>query len=208
MGGGRMGEIARQTLLECKNIELVDGEDFDILFSASYPSRISQELCLKAKIGAVNIHTSLLPEGRGSNPLNWALIWGKEKTGITIHKIVDSFDAGDICLQMPIQIFHKDNIVDLRERVESGFPALIKNFFIQPHHYIWNAKQQNQALASYAQKRLPEDSKLNLKAKPYEVYNLFRSCHPIEYPAFIIDEDGNKKIITNLEEVGNYEANK
>lgn len=207
--GGKMGKLARETLESIDSIELTCMEDldsilvrgkFDLIFSASYPSRISQDIVNMARLGGVNIHTSLLPEGRGSHPLNWALIWGREQTGITIHKIVDTYDAGDICLQMPTTIWESDNIVSLRARIEEMFPALIKNFFGRPEQYIWNARQQNQAHATYAQKRLPEDCQLNLKANPDEIYNLFRSCHPEEYPAFII-KDGQKKIITKFRQI-------
>lgn len=196
--GGVMGDIAYNALMKIPHVELVTGDDFDILFSASFPNRITQEECNKARVGAVNIHTSLLPEGRGSHPLNWALIWGKKETGITIHKIVDTYDAGDICYQFKCFIRDDDNIVSLRGRIESLFPVVIEEFFYAPKDYIEKATPQNQAKASYAQKRLPEDCQLNLKAPVEDTVNLFRSCHPVDYPAFIV-VGGSKILITKLE---------
>lgn len=195
-GGGKMGELVKGVLEGLENVEIFETKEnvpfnikengIDLIFSASYPSRITKEICGITALGAVNLHTGLLPEGRGSHPLNWALIWGKELTGITIHKIVDTYDAGDICLQTEVPIFIEDNIVRLRERVEALTPALVQEFFRDPEMYIRNARQQNQAHASYAQKRLPEDGELNLSASYREQYNFIRAHDPDNYPAFVI----------------------
>lgn len=205
LGGGRMGQIARDILERIEEVDLFKSEGqvleegmFDFIFSASWPSRIPQEWCKLAKIGSVNIHTSLLPEGRGSHPLNWALIWDRPKTGVTIHKIVDTYDAGDICLQQEVPIFETDNIVCLRDRVEDAFRIAIVEFFKDPVVYFERAWQQNQCHASYAQKRLPMDCELNMKASPKDIWNLFRACHPQDYPAYFFDEQGKKWIVREM----------
>lgn len=196
-GGGRMGEIAQQVLEMLPNVELVDSLKADIIFSASWPKKIPEDVIKYAVLGAVNIHTGLLPDCRGYHPLNWAIIWGRKVTGITIHKITDTLDGGDVCLQEEVPIFDTDNIVRLRERIEDVFPKLISVFFNDPEGFLKEAKQQNQALASYAQKRRAEDSELNMSASARDIYNLYRSCHPVEYPAFFF-RDGVKYIITDL----------
>ena len=190
--GGRMGELAQNVLEQHDNVELttITGKvdvvmgEFDIVFSASYPNKILPEWCAKGKLGAMNIHTGLLPEGRGSHPLNWALIWGKEKTGITIHKITQTYDAGTIYAQHEIPIFDTDNIVSLRQRVEDAFPMVIARFFDDPLNYVAQGYEQNQAHASYAQKRLPEDGLVNMRATEIEIYNFIRAHDPENYPAF------------------------
>lgn len=200
LAGGRMGEIAHNVLETHPNVDLVEVVEgsypvpVDIIFSASYPSKVSQSVCANATIAAVNIHTGLLPEGRGSHPLNWALIWGKEKTGITIHKITDTYDAGDICVQHEVPIFETDTIVELRQRVEDLFPNVVASFFDDPERFIAEAWQQNQAHTSYAQKRLPEDGLINEKATPQEICNFVRAHDPNVYPAFII-RDGLKQYV-------------
>lgn len=205
-GTGKMGELVRNVLKSLDNVDFheaveggptkVGGEGYDLIFSASFPARIPAEICKLTALGAVNLHTGLLPEGRGWHPLNWAIIWGKDKTGITIHKIVDGFDAGDVCCQLEVPIFETDNIVRLRERVDSLVPMVIQNFFNRPDLLIRDAWPQNQAHVSYAPKRRPEESELNMHATPQEIYNLFRSCDPTEYPAFIM-VNGVKKIVNN-----------
>ena len=203
LGSGIMGELAQGVLEQHPNVELIPKEvgaelpEVDIVFSASWPYKLTDHIVnKKARIGGVNIHTGLLPEGRGSHPLNWSLIWGKQRTGITIHKMTGTYDAGDVYLQHEVPIFDTDTILSLRERVEILFPQVIAAFFEDPEKYIREAKQQNQAHASYAQKRTPEDSCMNMSASDVEKWNLYRSCDPVLYPAFVRIE-GKKYLVVN-----------
>jgi len=204
-GAGKMGELVRNVLETIDNVEVTCIQErcdyldkYDLIFSASYPHRIPQEACKLTALGAVNLHTGLLPEGRGYHPLNWAIIWGKEYTGITIHKIVDSFDAGDICLQQTMPIFKTDTIRTLRERVDDNVGSVVRAFFASPEKWMSEARKQNQAQVSYAPKRRPEDSELNLDAQTHEIYNLFRSCDPDEYPAFVMVNGTVKRIVKSV----------
>jgi len=181
--------------------EEIPDKEFDIIFSASYPTRVTDEVCTRAKMAALNIHTGLLPQQRGSNPLNWALIWGDKTTGVTIHKMVRPMDAGDIVLQSPVQIENKDNILTLTEKCKESFVRLIKMFFETPETYLRHSAKQNQAMSSYAQKRYPEDSELNLNVSAKELYNLFRSCDPADYPAYVV-KDGKKVIVKRVTQEG------
>lgn len=192
-----MGELAFSVLQGIEGVTFDYEGDPDIIFSASYPHRIPQDDCARAALGAVNLHTGLLPEGRGWHPLNWAIIWGKEVTGITIHKIAESFDAGDVCVQHEVPIFISDTIRELRARVDAMVPQVIAAFFEKPEFYIRAAMPQNQALVSYAPKRLPEDSHINVLAPWRDIYNLWRSCDPDEYPAFVM-QNGKKKIVKRV----------
>lgn len=187
-------KLERRMIIEIIYEDMIPYSDFDILLSVSYPSKISKMMCDKARLGAVNLHTGLLPKQRGSCPLNWALIWGDKETGLTLHKIVDTYDAGDIVLQKKISIEEEDNIKTLRTKAFAFFFSILDVFFANPEWYLRNAYKQNQAEMSYAQKRIPADSELNLKAPAKDLYNLFRSCDPELYPAFIM-KDGEKRIV-------------
>jgi methionyl-tRNA formyltransferase/UDP-4-amino-4-deoxy-L-arabinose formyltransferase/UDP-glucuronic acid dehydrogenase (UDP-4-keto-hexauronic acid decarboxylating) len=81
-------------------------------------------------------------------------------------------------------------------------------FFDAPETYLRNSSKQNQALSSYAQKRYPEDSELNLNVSPRELYNLFRACDPDDYPAYVM-KDGVKIIVKKVTQEGKitYEGN-
>ena len=68
---------------------------------------MSQEVLNIPRYGVFNIHASLLPKYRGAAPVQWALINGEKKTGVTIMKTDIGIDSGEILLQKEIDI--KDN---------------------------------------------------------------------------------------------------
>ena len=180
------GEVSTKIISSLGGVQIVE-DNPDIIFSASWPHRITKEMREQARLCAVNIHTGLLPQQRGVQPLNWALIWGDKQAGVTIHEIVDSFDAGDIVLQAPVSIGEHDTINDLKHKCFKEFEPLIKKFFEKPKFYLDKAVQQNQANVTYAPKRRYEDSQININASNEEKYRLFRACDPEEYPAFVIE---------------------
>lgn len=74
----------------------------DVLAVACYPTRIPSRTTALARLGALNVHPSLLPEGRGPDPLFWTLRRGDGRAGATIHALADRFDAGPIYAQRAI----------------------------------------------------------------------------------------------------------
>ena len=72
----------------------------------------------KPKFGTINLHGSLLPKYRGAAPINWALIKGEQKTGVTTFFINDQIDTGHIILQKSLKIFSGDNFQTLYNRLK------------------------------------------------------------------------------------------
>ncbi len=98
----------------------------------------------------VNIHPSLLPVGRGSWPMAQAILWGHKKSGVTIHKIAEGFDTGDIILQKEFEItedethgtfMEKANLLvcDMLKMLVSDFDRLYQNAKPQVEGEYWPA---------------------------------------------------------------------
>lgn len=90
----------------------------------------------------VNIHPSLLPVGRGSWPMPQTILKGMKKSGVTVHKIAEGFDTGDILLQKEFDLDEQESLVSFMEKVYALIPSmmeeLVKNF-----HELWrNARAQ------------------------------------------------------------------
>jgi len=66
---------------------------------------------------SLNIHPSILPKYRGAAPINWALIKGEKETGVTVIRMNESLDAGDIVLQRPVKIGERETSEDLEARL-------------------------------------------------------------------------------------------
>ncbi len=88
----------------------------DIFIVASYGSIISKEILSLASIAPLNIHGSLLPKYRGAAPVSWALINGEEETGVTIFKMNERLDSGDIILKKSF-VITEDMDAESLERV-------------------------------------------------------------------------------------------
>jgi len=76
----------------------------DIMVTAAYGQILKKRILTMAPHGIINIHGSILPEYRGAAPIQWALIEGKEETGVTIMQTARGVDTGDmlLCLKTPI----------------------------------------------------------------------------------------------------------
>jgi methionyl-tRNA formyltransferase len=91
-----------------ENIETVNNEINhlapDILISASYGQKIPQQAVELAKFGGVNVHPSLLPRWRGTDPLPWTILSGDTETGVSVVTLSETFDDGKIIAQQKIPV--------------------------------------------------------------------------------------------------------
>ncbi len=85
----------------------------DLMVTCAYGQILSQEILDIPVFGVLNVHGSLLPKGRGSAPIQWSLIDGEEKTGITIMKTALGMDTGDILSQEEVEISDEAYVDDL-----------------------------------------------------------------------------------------------
>ncbi len=119
---------------------LFSKEGCELAVSAGYQYRIPMDNIENFK--GINIHPSLLPEGRGPWPLPWAILKGLSKTGITAHKIAPEFDRGDILLQKEIEVSKDETYDTLQNKITKQAPMLLKQLFSNLDFYFENAKPQ------------------------------------------------------------------
>ena len=113
----------------------------DLLIAAAYPYKIPVE-GLKAVYG-VNIHPSLLPQGRGCWPLPHFILRGLSHAGVTIHKLADRFDAGDILLQESFEVDTvRETMESLSMKARLSAQRLLDRFVASPGKFWTAATQQ------------------------------------------------------------------
>ena len=99
----------------------------DVSVVAAYGHILKREVLDVPRLGSINVHASLLPELRGAAPVNWAIMRGHERTGVTIMRIVEAMDAGPIIHQVAEPILPDETASDLALRLsELGAEALIE----------------------------------------------------------------------------------
>jgi len=133
------------------------------------------------RLGTFNLHASLLPDYRGAAPINWAIINGEEKSGVTTFFINEKIDTGAIILQEEVEIPDTFNAGDLHdELMETGSKLLTKtvDWIESNNHQI---KEQELTEEKPAPKLNKENCKINWNASINEIYNHIRGLSP--YPA-------------------------
>jgi methionyl-tRNA formyltransferase len=99
----------------------------DVTVTAAYGQRLGNDLLAVPRLGGINVHASLLPKYRGAAPIAWAIVGGETKTGITIFRMAERMDAGEIIAQAATPIGPDETAGELTERLASlGAELLVK----------------------------------------------------------------------------------
>jgi len=99
----------------------------DVLFVAAFGEILTEEALSVPRVGAANLHASLLPKHRGAAPIQRAILAGDEETGVTVQWMALALDAGDILLQHPLPIGPEEDYGSLHERLaELGAQASLE----------------------------------------------------------------------------------
>lgn len=99
----------------------------DIICVVAYGKLLPKEILEIPRLGSINVHPSLLPKYRGSAPIQWSIINGDKKTGVTIMYLSEEMDAGDIILQEETKIKEDETSGELWERLSKmGAELLLK----------------------------------------------------------------------------------
>jgi methionyl-tRNA formyltransferase len=154
--------------------------------------------------GTINLHASLLPQYRGAAPINWAIINGDKKTGVTTFFIEKEIDTGYLIYKEEVDIAETDNAGTLHDKLmNAGANLLVKTITaIESGNY----PKTSQALASSeetmlngAPKIFKEDCKINWNKNIDETYNFIRGLCP--YPTtwtVFVNQQTNEQISAKI----------
>ena len=131
-------------------------------------------------IKTINIHGALLPKYRGRAPINWSIINGEKKIGITSHHVTTRVDCGKIIEQIELPILKSDRAIDVLVRSLPIYPKIvlssIKKLEIDPEYGF--DQDENESL--YFPKRNPQDGLIDWnREKSIDIYNKIRA---LAYP--------------------------
>jgi methionyl-tRNA formyltransferase len=97
----------------------------DLIISGGFPWRIPPEVIDLPRLGAINMHPSLLPRHRGPNSVGWAFRAGDPEMGFTVHRLDADFDTGRILVQVPIPIDDDDDTDAFHAKLGPLIPQLL-----------------------------------------------------------------------------------
>ena len=150
----------------------------DLLITCAFGQILSQEILDIPKFGVFNIHASLLPKYRGASPINYAILNGEKRTGITIMRTDIGIDTGDIIMQESIDIFQNETCGQLFERLSVlGSECIIKTLQDLISNKI-SFKKQDDSLATLTKIIKKEDALIDFSKSAIEVVNQIRAFNP------------------------------
>jgi methionyl-tRNA formyltransferase len=165
-------------------------------------------------LGTFNLHASLLPNYRGAAPINWAIINGETKTGVTTFFIDDKIDTGAMILNSEIAIEPAENASQLHDRLMNlGSTTVIDTLKVIENGNVITTIQEDNDDIKTAYKLNKENCKIDWRKSGDEINNLIRGLSP--YPAaWCFLKDKNEELSIKiyeaklLEEAHSYEAGK
>lgn len=144
----------------------------------AYGRILSPELVDLPSNGSINVHASLLPELRGAGPVNWAIIRGHEKSGVTIMRIVPELDAGPILYRVESRFQHDITAGELSERLSEMGAAALVEALAQMEAGTLPEVDQDDERATYAPKLDRETARLDWSLGATELDRWIRGCDP------------------------------
>jgi methionyl-tRNA formyltransferase len=177
----------------------------DIIFSFYYRNMISEEILAVPRLGAFNMHGSLLPKYRGRVPINWAVLHGEKETGVTLHRMVRRADAGDIVDQEVVPIGPEDTAFDVFNKATIASRNVLERCIDAIKAGTAPRTKQDDSQATTFGGRKPEDGRIDWTESAERIYNLIRAVtHP--YPGAFTDVNGKRLFIWEAKPLGRGEG--
>ena len=166
----------------------------ELILSVYYRHMIGTKILALPRLGAWNLHGSLLPKYRGRAPINWAVLHGEPRIGMTLHRMVKAPDAGAIVDQEGVDIGPRDTAEQAFRLV---LPCARRVLARQMDALLAGTVRetpQDEAQATYFGGRKPEDGRIDWSWSSREIFNLIRAVTD-PYPGAFTDIDGARLMV-------------
>ena len=174
----------------------------DLIVTCAYGQMIPQHILDFPKLGSINVHASLLPDLRGGAPIHKAIMYGRNKTGVSIMRMVQKMDAGDFMLQKEVCIEKDDTTSLLHDKLMNCAQIAIHEALplLESGQAIF--KKQNEENVTYAYNISKEEEYIHCDRDVQQVYNHIRSliAWPVGYIVI-----GDKKIKIHCARIANHQ---
>jgi methionyl-tRNA formyltransferase len=166
----------------------------DLIISAYYRHLISPAILSLPRLGAFNVHGSLLPRYRGRAPINWAVLQGETRIGMTLHRMVKKADAGAIVDQAGVDLGPRDTAEAAFRKVLPCARLVLGRQMDALLAGTARETPQDEALATYFGARTPEDGRIDWSRTSREIFNLIRAV-TAPYPGAFANIGGSRLLV-------------
>jgi methionyl-tRNA formyltransferase len=158
----------------------------DLILSVYYRHMIRTKILALPPLGAWNMHGSLLPKYRGRAPINWAVLHGESRIGMTLHRMVKSADAGAVVDQEGVEIGPRDTAEQAFRKVLPCARTVLTRQIGALLAGTARETPQDEAQANYFSGRKPEDGRIVWAQTSVQIFNLIRAVTD-PYPGAFAD---------------------
>jgi methionyl-tRNA formyltransferase len=177
--------------------EIIEALKPDVIVVVAYGQLISQKILDIPKYGCINVHASLLPYYRGAAPMNWALVNGEKKTGVTTMYMVKALDAGPMLHRLEVDIDDNMTTGELHDILSvKGSQLIIKTLKALEKGQL-ESVNQNEEEATHAPLMDKKMAEIDWLDKAENIHNLIRGFNP--WPVAYTYYEGDKMKIFKSE---------
>ncbi len=150
----------------------------ELMVTAAFGQILSKENLSVPRYGCINVHGSLLPKYRGAAPIQWAVINGEEKTGVTTMLTDIGLDTGDILLERETEIGKDETAGELFDRLAEMGAELLKETIEKLERNELEPKKQNDAEATKCSMIKKEHGHIDFSKSEKAIHDLVRGMNP------------------------------
>lgn len=176
--------------------------DIDVILISCYGERLPDELTKLAGIGCFNMHPSLLPQFRGAEPIFWQMKQGSD-VGVSWHKVIHEFDAGDIVSQQKVFLDEGASYADISQALAHTGAMLMLCLLSDLSDGRLVCQPQNPAAASCYSYPGTDDFVVDTTYSAQKAYNFMRATHAFGQ-AYLCQTGGHRYL---LDEALDYDNN-
>ena len=187
-------------------VEVLKSLDADIMITAAYGQILSQEIIDICPHKIINVHGSLLPKYRGASPIQYAILNGETKTGVTIMQTEAGVDTGPMLLSQEVEILPNDTYGTLSEKLSIvGASLAVKALdLIEEGKDVWQAQDESKATFT---KMIKQDFEyLDFNDTKENLVNKVRALNPNPVAKFVLGENTFKVFELKAVALDNCEA--
>lgn len=153
----------------------------ELFVVAAYGQILPQRVLDIPKFGCVNIHASILPKYRGAAPIQWSIINGETKTGVTTMQMNAGLDTGDMLVKKYVDISLTETFETLHDKLACAGVDAIRETIIQIESGTLTPEKQDDAISCYAPMIDKTTGILDFSKDAQALYNLIRGLNPYPY---------------------------
>lgn len=191
-GNSGLTGAARKGRIDLCTVTRAQGEEYgsfirklgvDLIVSAGFPFILPMRILRLPGLGAINIHGSYLPAYRGPQPVEWQIINGESRCGVTIHRMDRGIDTGEILIQDYVSISDADTLRTVTMKLCRTGGRLLDELVPQIANGSVRGTKQDATSASYYGRLSEDDVVVDWIKSTQVIYNLTRALPP-HFPAF------------------------